>query len=69
DENLRAKYGRAALSRVESEFSLDAMVRRTIEVYEEISGRGQIVAGSDQVDRRDREAAAGEADLETGTEG
>ncbi|HEY6420256.1 MAG TPA: glycosyltransferase [Candidatus Binataceae bacterium] len=69
DENLRAKYGRAALSRVESEFSLDAMVRRTIEVYEKISGRGRIVTGSDQVDKRSREATAGEADLETGTEG
>jgi glycosyltransferase involved in cell wall biosynthesis len=59
DEDLRAKYGHAALSRVESEFSLEAMVRRTLEVYKQVAGR----------DCDTDTSAAGDADLETGTEG
>src|SRR5208282_472630 len=35
DPALRTAYGRAATRRVQNEFSLDMMVRRTIEVYRE----------------------------------
>ena len=35
DPALRTDYGRAAVRRVHKEFSLELMVRRTIEVYRE----------------------------------
>ncbi|HUA36454.1 MAG TPA: glycosyltransferase [Candidatus Binataceae bacterium] len=37
DRELRARFGHAARRRVESEFSLDAMVRRTREIYERVA--------------------------------
>ena len=36
DPALRTAYGRAAMRRVQNEFNLDLMVRRTIEVYREV---------------------------------
>jgi glycosyltransferase involved in cell wall biosynthesis len=35
DSAMRTAYGHAALRRVQNEFSLDLMVRRTLEVYRE----------------------------------
>jgi rhamnosyl/mannosyltransferase len=35
-EELRAQYGRAAQRRVEQEFSLDRMVNRTLQLYEQV---------------------------------
>ena len=37
DPALRTAYGRAAMNRVQTEFSLDTMVRRTLEIYDEVS--------------------------------
>ena len=39
DPALRAAYGRAAAHRVRTEFSLDVMVRRTIDIYDEVGVR------------------------------
>jgi glycosyltransferase involved in cell wall biosynthesis len=36
DASLRARYGRAARQRVEREFDLEAMGRRTLRLYEEV---------------------------------
>lgn len=39
DPTLSAKYGRAARLRVESEFSLEVMTRRTLHLYQEVMSR------------------------------
>jgi glycosyltransferase involved in cell wall biosynthesis len=41
DDALRTKFGRAAVERVETEFTIDRMVRRTVEVYEQVLGRSR----------------------------
>lgn len=41
DPALAAAYGDAAARRVQTEFSLDAMVRRTLDVYGEVSEHGR----------------------------
>jgi len=38
DAELRARFGSAARSRVEAEFTLDSMAAKTLAVYEEASG-------------------------------
>ncbi len=47
DEPLRRRYGNAALERVRSEFTVSAMVRRTLEVYRRIAPPS-VRAGSDR---------------------
>jgi glycosyltransferase involved in cell wall biosynthesis len=38
DSELRLKYGKAALDRVRAEFTVETMVRRTLQTYEEVAG-------------------------------
>lgn len=40
DHELRQKYGSAALQRVRAEFTVDAMAKRTIDVYEQVINGG-----------------------------
>jgi glycosyltransferase involved in cell wall biosynthesis len=48
DPELRQSYGRAALQRVRTEFTVDSMVRRTMQVYCDVAGNGhQVAAGWD----------------------
>jgi glycosyltransferase involved in cell wall biosynthesis len=48
DPELRQSYGRAALQRVKTEFTVATMVRRTMQVYCDVAGNEyQVVAGRD----------------------
>jgi len=48
DPELRQSYGRAALQRVKTEFTVASMVRRTMQVYADVAGNGdQVAAGWD----------------------
>ena len=49
DHELRQKYGNAALQRVRTEFTIGAMVKRTLDVYEQILNGLRCRAIDDQV--------------------
>jgi len=39
DKELRARYGKAAIARVDDEFSSATMLRRTLDLYEQLLSR------------------------------
>ncbi len=51
DASLRARFGRAALDRVQSEFNVEAMVSRTRDLYHEVVGGGETTHSADAVMR------------------
>jgi glycosyltransferase involved in cell wall biosynthesis len=47
DPQLRQKYGRAALHRVSTEFTVPSMVARTLKVYRDVIGNGKAIGWGD----------------------
>lgn len=49
DHELRQKYGNSAQHRVRTEFTVDAMVKRTLDIYEQVAEAGLADRGIDEL--------------------